>query len=152
MKKLTLLLCVSLLSLGAMARSIVFTLNDGKDTKVYYLLGGDTDPVLRFKDGKMTVNADQYELSDIKNFYVSEQDDPVGIESMLAKQNVKFSANTLVVNAADAQSVKVYTLGGVEVKADVQKNGDVISVNLNGLEKGTYVVNFCKSSMKVMKK
>lgn len=152
MKKLTLLLCASLLSLGAMARSIVFILNDAQETKVYYLLGGETDPVLKFKDGKMMVNTDQYELSDIKNFYVSEEDDPVGIEPTLAEKKVKFSANTLVVSAADVQDVKVFTPNGVEVNADVQKSGDLISVNLNRLSKGVYVVNFGKSSMTVMKK
>ncbi|MBR1668558.1 MAG: hypothetical protein IJ693_09805 [Bacteroidaceae bacterium] len=150
MKKLTFLFLMCLASMGAMAKSVVFTLNDG--TKVYYLLGGDTNPVLRFVDGKMVVDADAYELSQIKNFFISNEDDPNGIEEVLSKQNVQFRANTLVINSPKVKSVKVYTLGGVAVEADVTKLGDVISVNLNGLEKGAYIINVGKSSLKVMKK
>ncbi len=151
MKKLTLLFCFMLLTtMGAMAKSVVFTLADG--TKVYYLLGGDTNPVLRFVDGKVTVDADEYTISDIKNFYVSNEDDPNGIEDVLANQQVRYSANTLVMDAASAKAVKVYTVGGVEVKAEVQKSDDVITVDLNGLAKGAYVVRVGNSSMKVLKK
>ena len=67
MKKtfLTLLLGFSLLPAGA--KSVVFTLNDG--TLVYYLLGGEVAPVMRFGDeGTLTINADSYEVSGIKNF------------------------------------------------------------------------------------
>ena len=73
MKKLTLLFVFACLAYaGAMAKSVVFTLVDG--TKVYYLLGGEANPKLRFVEGKMTVDADVYEFSDIKNFYISEED------------------------------------------------------------------------------
>ncbi|MBQ9667094.1 MAG: hypothetical protein IJ635_11250 [Bacteroidaceae bacterium] len=150
MKKLTFLFLMCLASMGAMAKSVVFTLADG--TKVYYLLGGDTNPVLRFVDGKVTVDADEYTISDIKNFYVSNEDDPNGIEDVLANQQVRYSANTLVMNAGSAKAVKVYTVGGVEVKAEVQKSDDVITVDLNGLAKGAYVVRAGNSSMKVLKK
>lgn len=151
MKKLTLLFfLMCMVSVGAMAKSIVFTLSDG--TKVYYLLGGETNPILRFVDGKVTVEADEYELSNIKNFYVSNEDDPNGIESVLAAQSASYSGNTLVVNAANVSNVKVFTVGGMEVKADIQQSGDMTTVNLNGLEKGTYVIQVGKSSLKVLKK
>ena len=48
--------------------------------------------------------------------------------------------------------MKVYTVGGVEVEADIQRNGDTVAVNLNGLAAGVYVVSTGKSSLKVMKK
>ncbi|MBQ6965725.1 MAG: hypothetical protein IJP82_08585 [Bacteroidaceae bacterium] len=151
MKKLTFLLAFMLMaSMEVMAKSVVFTLSDG--TKVYYLLGGETSPMLRFVDGKLTVDADEYELSNIKNFYISEEDDPNGIEEVLTQQNIRFSANTVVINSPTVKTVKVYTVGGAEVDADVQKSGDVISVNLNGLAKGFYVISTGKASLKVMKK
>ena len=150
MKKLTFLLLLCMASMGVMAKSIVFTLSDG--TKVYYLLGGETNPMLRFVEGKITVNADQYEISDIKNFFVSNEDDPNGIEDVLAGMDVNFSANTLVINATDVLVVKVYALSGTEVPAEVTKNGSLVSVNLNGLEKGAYIIRVGKSSLKVMKK
>ena len=76
MKKLTILCLLCLASMGAMAKSLVLTLSDG--TLVYYLLGGETDPRMRFVEGKIEVNTDVYQISGIKNFYISNEDDPVG--------------------------------------------------------------------------
>lgn len=137
-------------SIGASAKSVVFTLNDG--TKVYYLLSAEVSPMLRFKDGKMVVNEDTYEFTDIKNFYISEEDDPNAIEKVLAKHNVTFEANTVVINSDSVKILKVYTLDGVEVKVPVEKSENVISVNLNGLERGTYLISTGDSSLKVLKK
>ena len=52
MKKFTFSLLVLMASMGASAKSVVFTLTD--DTKVFYLLSSAANPMLRFKDGKMT--------------------------------------------------------------------------------------------------
>jgi len=139
-----------LFSVGASAKSVVFTLTDG--TKIYYQLSSETNPMLRFKDGKMTVNDDVYEFSDIKNFYISDEDAPNAIESVLSKQNITFKANTLLIRSEDVKSLKVYTLEGVEVKVQVQKTEDVLSVDLNGLERGTYLISTGNSSIKVWKK
>ena len=70
MKKWICLSLVLMTSLGVSAKSVVFTMNDG--TKVYYLLSTGVNPILRFKEGRMVVNEDAYEFSDIKNFYISE--------------------------------------------------------------------------------
>jgi hypothetical protein len=139
-----------LFSVGASAKSVVFTLNDG--TKVYYLLSKDVNPIMRFKEGKMVVNEDAYEFSDIKNFYISDEDDPNAIETVLSRQNVTFSANTVIICSDAVKTLKIYTLDGVEVKAPVQKTDDVISVNLNGLDKGIYLISTGTSSLKVLKK
>lgn len=150
MKKLPFLILLLMTSVGSSARSIVFTLSD--DTKVYYLLSSEVNPVLRFKEGKMVVNEDVYEFSDIKNFYISEEDDPNAIEPVLSKLNMTFKENTVIIRSETVKTVRVYTLNGVEVKAPVEKTDDVISVNLNGLEKGTYLINTGNSSLKVLKK
>ena len=150
MKKLAFLFLLQMTSVGASARSIVFTLSD--DTKVYYLLSSEVNPVLRFKEGKMVVNEDVYEFSDIKNFYISEEDDPNAIEPVLSKLNMTFKENTVIIRSETVKAVRVYTLNGVEVKTPVEKTDDVISVNLNGLEKGTYLISTGDSSLKVLKK
>ncbi len=152
MKKNILLLLICLLaSMGtATAKSIVFTMQNG--TLVYYLLGGETNPMLRFVDGKVTVDADEYSLSDIKNFYISSTDDPNSIESVLTKQDISYNANTLVINSSNAGTVKVYSISGAQVNAEIQKSGDIITVDLNPLDKGTYIINAGGSSFKVMKK
>ena len=151
MKKLTLLFVFACLAYaGAMAKSVVFTLTDG--TKVYYLLGGETNPKLRFQEGKMLVEADTYEFSNIKNFYISSEDDPNAIENVLSKQNVRVGGNMVVINSSSVKNVDVFAANGAKVSADIQRDGDVITVNLNGLPKGMYVVSVGQSSLKVMKR
>lgn len=150
MKKISLLIAFVLFaSVGAMAKSVVFTLSNG--TLVYYLLGGETNPMMRFVDGKIVVNADEYELTDIKNFYISATDDPNGIEETLAEQKISFSSNRFMVKATSG-NVAVHTIGGAKVDAPVENANGYVSVNLSGLANGAYVITVGNSSFKVMKK
>ncbi len=132
------------------AKSLVINLQNG--TKAYYLLGGDTNPMMRFVDGKVMMDADEYSIGDIKNFYISETDAPNSIEGILTENDVQFRANTLVINAGDAKGVKVYGANGAQVETDVQQHGDIVTVDLNALRSGTYIVYVSGSSFKVMKK
>ncbi len=133
----------------ASAKSVVFTLSDG--TLVYYLLGGDTNPIMRFVDDKVVVNADTYEFSGIKNFYISNEDDPNAIENVLAKSSIKYDGNTVVVSAAKGKNVKVFAVNGTEVKAPISTAEGYAAVDMSGLQKGTYIISVGSSSMKVQK-
>lgn len=150
MKKLTFSLLMLVASIGATAKSLVFTLNDG--TKVYYQLSSEVNPIMRFKEGKLLVNDDVCEFDGIKNFYLSDEDAPNAIENVQSKPNVTFKANTVLIPADAVKVLKVFTVDGVEVKTVIQNEGDVFSVDLNGLAKGVYVISTGKSSLKVTKK
>ena len=150
MKKLTFFLLMLVASIGATAKSLVFTLNDG--TKVYYQLSSEVNPIMRFKEGKLLVNDDVYEFDGIKNFYLSDEDAPNAIENVQSKPNVSFKANTVLIPADAVKVLKVFTVDGVEVKTVIQNEGDVFSVDLNGLAKGVYVISTGKSSLKVIQK
>lgn len=150
MKKLTFFLLMLVASIGATAKSLVFTLNDG--TKLYYQLSSEVNPIMRFKEGKLLVNDDVYEFDGIKNFYLSDEDAPNAIENVQSKPNVTFKANTVLIPADAVKVLKVFTVDGVEVKIVIQNEGDVFSVDLNGLAKGVYVISTGKSSLKVIKK
>lgn len=150
MKKLTFFLLMLVASIGATAKSLVFTLNDG--TKVYYQLSSEVNPIMRFKEGKLLVNDDVYEFDGIKNFYLSDEDAPNAIENVQSKPSVTFKANTVLIPADAVKVLKVFTVDGVEVKTVIQNEGDVFSVDLNGLAKGVYVISTGKSSLKVIKK
>ena len=150
MKKLTFFLLMLVASIGATAKSLVFTLNDG--TKVYYQLSSEVNPIMRFKEGTLLVNDDVYEFDGIKNFYLSDEDAPNAIENVQSKPNVTFKANTVLIPADAVKVLKVFTVDGVEVKTVIQNEGDVFSVDLNGLAKGVYVISTGKSSLKVIKK
>ena len=150
MKKLTFSLLMLVASIGATAKSLVFTLNDG--TKVYYQLSSEVNPIMPFKEGKLLVNDDVYEFDGIKNFYLSDEDAPNAIENVQSKPNVTFKANTVLIPADAVKVLKVFTVDGVEVKTVIQNEGDVFSVDLNGLAKGVYLISTGKSSLKVIKK
>jgi hypothetical protein len=148
-KLLAFITALVLVSGTAFAKSLVLTLSNGK--KVYYLLDNKTTTMMRFVDGKITVEADEYTFSNIKNFYISEQDDPNSIEEVISKSNATYRANTLVVNTVNTP-VKVYTTNGMEVNAETSNTGSTTSVDLNNLAKGTYIIRIGDSSFKVMKK
>lgn len=137
------------MSLGIQAKSVVFTLSDG--SLAYYLLGGEKNPMMRFVDGKVTVDDNVYELSDIKNFYISDTDDPNGVESVASDLNTTFKANCFVMKGK-AGDVSVSGVNGAKVSANVTATDGYVSIDLNALPKGAYIINVGKSSFKVMKK
>lgn len=149
MKRLVTLMIVLASVCMASAKSVVFTLSDG--TLVYYLLGGETNPIMRFVDDKVVVNADTYEFSGIKNFYISNEDDPNAIENVLAKSSIKYDGNTVVVSAAKGKTVKVFAVNGTEVKAPISTAKGYAAVDMSGLQKGTYIISVGSSSIKVQK-
>lgn len=150
MKKIVALIFM-LMSVGmTFAKSVVFTLTDG--TRVYYLLGGEESPVMKFVDGKMTVNSDTYEFSGIKSFCISDEDDPnLTNVANVVKASARFDGNTLFV-AQENANVKVYDASGKAVSATISSSAGYTSVDLSSMPKGIYLINIGENSVKVVKK
>lgn len=149
-KRIVIAIACLLFSIGiSFGKSLVLTL--ANNTLVYYVLGGDKNPMMRFADGKVCVNSDEYAFSNIKNFYISETDDPSGIEHLLKEQQITYKAGTLIVNTDSPESIGVYTANGMKVSVPVEQSGDAVAVSLNQLPKGVYVVRVGESSFKVFK-
>ncbi len=148
MKKLFALFLLLTTACVASAKSVVFTLSD--NSKVYYLLGGEKNPVMKFVDGNLVVNTDTYEISNIKNFVISDEDDPTVIKA-IAKAANSFDGKSLIVGA-EAKDVKVFDASGVEVEASIVAGEGTTTVNLSNNKKGVYVVRVGNTSFKVMKK
>lgn len=142
------LACALLLSGAAYAKSLVLTLGDG--TLVYYLLGGEVNPKLHLTDDGLIVNADSYQFGDVKNLYISNEDDPNGIERVLAGEGVEMRDNLLVIPTAKA--VQVYSATGKRVEAKVDVHSGYTTVDLAALPQGAYIVSMGDTSIKVMKK
>lgn len=150
MKKtfLSFLFALSLLTAGA--KSVVFTLNDG--SLIYYLLGGETAPIMRFTDdGTFTVNADSYEVSGIKNFYISQTDDPTAISSPSVSQPT-FAGGLFCVHPNGATSVTVFNMNGTRIDVPIMKQNDTITLDLHSLSRGIYIIKVGKESFKINKK
>jgi hypothetical protein len=149
-KRIVIAIACLLFSIGiSFGKSLVLTL--ANNTLVYYVLGGDKNPMMRFTDGKVCVNSDEYAFSNIKNFYISETDDTSGIEHLLKEQQITYKAGTLIVNTDSPESIGVYNANGMKVSVPVEQSGDVVAVSLNQLPKGVYLVRVGESSFKVLK-
>lgn len=142
--------CFSLAIGVSSAKSLVLTLENGK--RVYYLLGEDSNPMLRFINGKIVVDADEYEFSGIKHFYISSTDDPNGIEQTLKGENVVYDKGVVMVDTDKPMMVKVYSISGHEVKLRSQQVDDKTFVYLNSLPQGAYIITAGEISLKIYKK
>lgn len=150
MKKLVILAVALISAIAVQAKSVVFTLSDG--TKVYYLIGGEANPVMKFVEGGITVNADAYTFSQIKNFYISDTDDPTSVQSPSTARPSRRGNVLLIPVMGSKPSVKVYAVSGSEVEADITVTDGHASVSLDRLPSGTYIVRNGQSSIKVMKR
>ena len=146
-KFLILSLLVLCMGAGASAKSLVLLLSDG--TEVYYLLGGEADPVMKIVDGEVCVNADKYAFSGIQKFYISQTDDPSGIPGVEAG-GAEMRDGVLYVRGKGA--VRVFTADGRAVGAGVSADGGVTSVDMNALPQGVYVLSVNGKSMKFLKR
>ncbi|MDE7378748.1 MAG: T9SS type A sorting domain-containing protein [Paraprevotella sp.] len=153
MKKYFLLMlavCGMLSVSGVSAKSLVLALGDG--TLVYYQLGGNVNPMMKFVDGQVTVNADVYEFSGIKNFYISAENAPTAIGAV-SDDSVRpsFDGKILSVNRADVE-IAVYTTDGKKVEATVGHAGVYTTVDMSRLRRGLYVVRIGNTSLKLLKR
>lgn len=142
------ILCALLVSSATYAKSLVITLTDG--TLVYYLLGSDTNPKLHFVDGGIMINADNYALEGVKNFYISNEDDPNAIKDVFTDDKMEIRDNVLIIPSTE--TVSVYTTAGKQVQANSRLMSNKTIIDLNALPQGSYVINIGKTSFKIMKR
>ena len=121
-------------------------LNDS--TKIYFLL--NDKPVLRMEKGKVLIDTQTFSFEDVDRFYISQTDDPSGIEAVMAEKQLKFEGNSLVVEGDKV--VEIYAVNGVKMRAKVSKTAGMTTVDTGNLAKGAYVVKVGKSSFKFVKK
>ena len=149
-KRIVIAIACLLFSIGiSFGKSLVLTL--ANNTLVYYMLGGAKNPMMRFADSKVCVESDEYTFSNIKNFYISETDDPSGIEHLLKEQQITYKAGTLIVHTDNPESISVYTVNGMKISVPVEQAGNVVAVSMTQLPNGVYVVRVGESSFKVLK-
>lgn len=151
MKKTLLLLTLCLAALAGEAKCVIITLKSG--TQMYYQLGGEKNPVMTFPEGKVAMNDDQFEITDIKNFIISPDDVPeeVALKEVEAPR-MRLAGGILTTLAKEGDEVNVYTLSGIEVKAEKSEENGLVRLNLSQLQRGTYIVKVGKESFKVNKK
>ena len=147
LKKTILIGILSLLAaLTVEARSLVVVLTDS--TKIYFLL--DDKPVLRLDGDMVWIDTQSFSIDHVDRFYISQTDDPSGIEAVMAERKMQMNGSTLVI--AGEEEVTLYAVNGTKVKARVSKSSGMTSVDTSELPKGPYVVRMGKGSFKFIKK
>ncbi|MCM1313468.1 MAG: T9SS type A sorting domain-containing protein [Bacteroides sp.] len=133
------------------AKSLVLTLADGSE--VYYLLGGDTNPMMKFIDGEVYINTDEYSFSQIEKFRISQTDDPNGIETVVSEKNgINIEQGAVYIKtAAKAGEISVYAANGAKIDAPVEKSGDIVTVHTATVPQGVYIIKTGNSSVKFIK-
>lgn len=131
------------------ARSLVLLLNDG--TEVYYTLGGEEHPSMRFVGGDVVVSTSRYAFSDIKKFFISETDEPAALLSEHIGQK-DFSLSEGTVYARSDAVIKIYNLDGREMKVSRQTTGKLTTVDTRSLPQGTYLLLVGNKQMKFVKR
>ena len=129
MKRYACLIGFLLMSWVLSAKTLVITLSD--DTKVYYELEEPTNgttfsPVMVFDHGYIVVKGDTYEFRGIKEFRVSDESAPAGIES----QTMRFSTQG---------AVSIYTMDGKKMMVS-DTIDSVQQLQTSRLPKGIYIV------------
>lgn len=148
-KIITLVACLFFATASLSAKSLVLTLKNG--TLVYYLLGGESNPMMRFADGGIIVNTDKYEFANIRNFYISTTDDPNGIKQVV-EGDIQYAHNMVVIDTDKPLSVAVYACNGHKIDTPIQQANGKTLVDLNSLPQGAYIVTIGESSLKILKK
>lgn len=129
MKRYYTILAFLLACLMTSAKTLVITLSD--NSKVYYSLGEPSAdnvfaPVVVFDKGTVIVKGDRYEFSGIREFRLSDESSPAGIES----ETLRFDSPAVV---------SIYTMDGKKV-VDAEHVGSVRQIDTSRLPKGIFVV------------
>lgn len=147
MRKLLTLTTLFLLVMVLNAKSLVLVLSDG--TQVYYYLGGEKNPVMKYDQERITIESDNYTFENIVKFYVSNTDAD-GIDNVKAT-DFSYDGSTFYVNTT-SRPVKVYKTDGTETKVGINSDNGVTAIQISSLERGVYIVKIGKSSFKFVKK
>ena len=131
---------------SASARSLVLQLSDS--TEVYFLL--DNNPVMTFPEGKVCIDDKAYAFADVERFYISETDDPNGVETLMARSGIRMEAGQLVVNTK--ARVQLFSADGKRVPASQRTVAGKTIVSLERLPRGTYIVRAGADTLKFNKK
>ncbi len=147
LKHKTIITCLACawLTLSTNAKSLVLVLADG--TEAYYNI--DTQSaIMHLVDGNVVIETDSYQFSDIKRFFISNDDAPSAIGNIDASKPISQDGILYIPNQ---DSAILYTIDGKQVA--ISQNGtDTQSFNMGYLPTGTYLVKTKKATLKFTKK
>ena len=149
MKKLLLtIFAIMTMAVSASARSLVIELTNGD--KIYYLIGGETNPVLTFNEGTVSVDGAQYTFANVAKFYISETDDPNAIEGVSTKPEAAIKEGMVYVQTKG--QVQLFSTDGRQMNVRTSRQGKSTVVDATQLPAGSYILRVGNQSVKFLKK
>lgn len=150
MKKLILLICISLLSSAGFAQNIkaIRVTSSNGESAVFQMSNALTmifeEDELVTTDGVQTIS---FGLDDLKIEYLS---DVSGIELPFSKQMFVMKDNMLIAQGVERnKSVQVFHPSGMLLRTESPKDADgIVCIPLSSFPKGVFIVKFGKISLK----
>ncbi len=107
-------------------------------------------------DNNLMVGEISYAYEEVRKFYFKPYD-PTSIEAPIAEDTIRIAmldqSKVLINGVGGADKVRLYTLDGRYVITESSMNGNVLSVSLDNLTPGTYILNIDdKQSFKLLKR
>lgn len=133
--------------------SLIVQKTDG--TRETFLLSEKPEMVIEgencaFSTANVTLEIPRVDIEDL-HF----EDTATGIGTLKAKSDVLVRfANDHTVQIAGLGSTRlaVYDISGKAVNADISTTGDTTTISLGNMPSGTYIINYGKNSIKILKK
>ncbi len=155
MRKITLLLALLFTFLAGMKAAdvqyLVISLTDGTNAEMALA----DEPVITFSGDELKVAVGGVEkvtaaMSDVVDYHFTTT--PTGIEQAKdGESSSRFAlGHVYISNAMTAEVVRVYTADGRLVMSERVSTNGTADINLNGLDKGLYIIKSSKSSIKVI--
>lgn len=131
---------------AALVRCLVVQLSN--NTKLYYPTS--LNPVATFEGTVLHLNTDAMELSTVAKLTI-ETVELVGIQpEQTSEKALVNTGQTLLLNTTE-KDVQIYNLKGVRIQTNVIQEGELFTIDLSGLSKGTYLLRAGNQSWKFIK-
>lgn len=145
--------------------ALIVEFNDANEADQYFYLA--EKPVVEFGMDVVLITSSsfttQFDCSSIKRIYfgddTKESDSPGPVTSLEEKETPnRFTFEYVdgqtvrMTGVAESMQVALYSIDGKRMPMDAERNGDVVTLYLGGLQRGFYVIKTNEQSFKIYKK
>lgn len=131
---------------AALVRCLVVQLSN--NSKLYYPTS--LNPVATFEGTVLHLNTDAMELSTVAKLSI-EMVELVGIQSEQSSNKALVNNGQSVLLNTSETDVQIYSLTGIRLQTNITKQGELFTIDLSGLSKGTYLLRAGNQSWKFIK-
>lgn len=159
MKKVFIHFCLSLLMFSMAVPTFA-----GEPTGLHLFFADGSDkwflftqqPVVTFSKSELTISTSDatftYTFDDVAEFQFGNPDPDVITGQISITPRIVHHGNTILIYGTRVDAVCLYELSGRKLAACVQRQGDAVSISLQSLPAGVYIIRINNQTIKVSKK